>query len=538
MAIVGAAVWITYKKVEAAWKGRVRSELSAVVARDAATVLGRARGTGEGSDVAAEFERLPWPRGFGTTGDSYVFDADGRILWRGRGAENPGPGVDLTLRNPGGNSLRGFRSIRPRKEQPWTKMAQQALLGQSGSDLDGYRDFQGVPVVGVWRWLPKARLGVAAELSMEEAFGGLYHLYFGVLAFFGLLLGAASGVFTYTRVALALRRRLKKVERLGQYTLQEKIGEGGMGKVYRASHALLKRPTAIKLIAGDSDDSATRRFEREVQLTSQLTHPNTINVYDFGRTPDGSFYYAMEYLDGFTLDQIVSNEGPLPAPRAVHFLCQVLGSLAEAHLVGVIHRDIKPSNVMVCRRGGIGDFVKVLDFGLARNQTKGGEDTLTQANTITGTPHYMSPESIVAPDTIDARSDLYAVGALAYFLLTGKTVFEGQSPMAICASHLHERPKPLTERVEAEIQPELEILVRKCLNKDREQRPASAEELRASLQSCCSQGYQWTREDALRWWEENEGRLRARYKSPKSSYPRSRVIPVAAPRAEAKASTP
>ena len=286
---------------------------------------------------------------------------------------------------------------------------------------------------------------------------------------------------------------------LGPYTLEEKIGEGGMGVVYKAHHALLKRPTAIKLLPSErAEGRDLERFEREVQLTSMLTHPNTISVYDFGRTPEGSFYYAMEYLEGLDLQALVDQTGPQPAGRVAHLLAQLCGSLVEAHGVGLLHRDVKPANVFLCERGGMRDVVKVLDFGLIKEfGQRTGDTPRTEANVIVGTPTYLSPEAVTAPDAMDGRSDLYAVGALGYFLLTGVPPFSGKTVLEVCCQHLHSEPVPPSARLDASLPPELERLILSCLAKSPEERPRDAATLQAALLPLASA---WTQDEAAAWW--------------------------------------
>jgi eukaryotic-like serine/threonine-protein kinase len=327
-----------------------------------------------------------------------------------------------------------------------------------------------------------------------------------------------------SKIIYGLRQTIREARRLGPYTLVEKIGEGGMGAVYRAQHALLRRPTAIKILpperAGQID---LARFEREVQMTSQLTSPHTVSIYDYGRTPDGLFYYAMEYLDGIDLDELVRRDGPMPPGRVVMVLRQVCEALGEAHRVGLIHRDIKPANILLCERGGKPDVAKVVDFGLVKSLT-GAEPGVTLENMVPGTPHYMSPESLRSPEGIDARSDLYALGATAYFLLTGKPVFEG--PVAeIFAKHLKDRPVPPSVRAGKAIPASLEALVLSALAKTPDERPESADAFGAALLAC-DEAPAWTSAEASSWWKERGARIKAARSGADDIPPASRTLEV------------
>jgi serine/threonine-protein kinase len=303
-----------------------------------------------------------------------------------------------------------------------------------------------------------------------------------------------------SRTIYGLRREAREARQLGQYTLEEKVGEGGMGEVYRARHAMLRRPTAVKLLPpGRSGEHALKRFEREVQLTAILTHPNTVQVFDYGRTADGVFYYAMEYMDGLNLDQLVNQHGAQPPGRVVHVLRQVAGALSEAHGIGLIHRDVKPANIILCERGGVPDVAKIFDFGLVREARGDGDASLTAANVIAGTPLFLSPEAIRSSASVDARSDLYALGGVAYFMLTGRHVFEGQSVIEICGHHLHTAPVPPSEKLGAPVPLELEALVMSCLDKDPDRRPQTARELQDRLDALAPM-LMWTEEQAREWW--------------------------------------
>ena len=286
-----------------------------------------------------------------------------------------------------------------------------------------------------------------------------------------------------------------------------------MGVVYRAHHGMMRRPTAIKLLRPEKAIAANlKRFEREVQLTARLTHPHTITIFDYGRTPDGIFYYAMEYLEGLGLDQLVAAEGPQPPGRTVHILRQVLEALAEAHGIGLVHRDVKPGNIILCERGGVSDVAKVVDFGLVKDLE--AEGRTTHEATLVGTPLYLAPEAIRSPDA-DARADLYSVGAVAYFLLTGRHVFEGGTIIEICGHHLHTAPIPPSERLSRPLPDALEAWVLACLEKDPARRPPSAAEAAARLARCGLSG-EWTPEQARDWWA-TKGRALARSRRAESA---------------------
>lgn len=462
-----------------------------------------------------QFTKILQVASAGETGQTYAFDRHGLLLSQSRfddqlkhiGLLVDQPDVQSILlvevRDPQVNMADGERPLKRRPEQPLTQMAADATAGHSGAAPDGYRDFRGVPVIGAWTWLDDYDFGVATEIEVAEAFQPLYVLRRAFYALIAMLLAAALVIFVamlyMARQQRALQQAVLEAKQLGQYTLERKLGSGGMGTVYKAHHAMLRRPTAVKLLDVEKmSDAATARFEREVQLTSQLTHPNTVAVFDYGRTPENICYYAMEYLEGTNLHDLVSNVGPLPEERVVYLLRQVCGSLAEAHGKGMIHRDIKPANIFITNRGGLFDFVKVLDFGLAKS-LGAGDVQLTSANAVTGTPLYMSPEAVNSPELIDARSDVYAIAAVGYYLLTGTPMFRGGSVMEVCMKQLNELPDSPSVRLGKTIGQAIETLIMRCLSKSPAARPADAAALLVLLEGCLLPRA-WTAADAAHWW--------------------------------------
>jgi len=334
-----------------------------------------------------------------------------------------------------------------------------------------------------------------AVTTSSTLLGGLWWL--STLACLGMLV-----------IVMRLRKQVRRAMRLGQYELQHKLGEGGMGVVYRAHHAMLKRPTAVKLLRPEkSGEIDFARFEREVRLTAQLAHPNIVTVYDYGRTPAGQFFYAMELLEGATLDEAIAVGGPLPPSRVIHVIGQLTSALREAHDCGLIHRDIKPSNVILGPR----DNAKLLDFGLVKELDDGGDGPLTADSCLTGTPLYMTPEMILSPDQVDHRSDIYALGAVGYFLLCGKHVFEFDSLVEVCSGHLHDTPRPPSERLGAPLPADLEALLLRCLRKDPDDRPQSADEIIEAL-NACRDAHSWKEQDANRWWRRHQADLERRHR--------------------------
>jgi tRNA A-37 threonylcarbamoyl transferase component Bud32 len=460
----------------------------------------------------------------GQTGESYAFDRSGLMLTATRfdpelktlglippGRENTAI-LNLKLLDPEEELQPAQPPAMRRYQLHLTRMAASATMGNNDFDVRGYRNYRGVEVVGAWAWLYDYGMGVATEESVDEAFQTLYVLRRAFLVLFALLVASGGAVFGFTllieRLQATARKSTLAARRLGQYVLVQEIGRGANGMVYRARHSLLRRPVAIKLLSPDMTNAAnTARFEHEVQMTSQLTHPNTIAIYDYGHTPEGLFYFAMEYLGGIDLDQLVRQFGAQPEGRVIHILRQACGSLSEAHRIGLIHRDVKPANIILTRRGGVCDLVKVLDFGLVKavhlERASG-----TTANAVVGTPHFMSPEAVEKPESVDSRSDLYSLGAVGYWLLTGKTLFDHDTVEELLASQVRESPPNPSLRLGRPLSPDLADLIMHCLAKQPEQRPPSAEALEQALAGCASAGA-WTPQDAEQWWRANAAAVEA-----------------------------
>ncbi|MEI6077042.1 MAG: serine/threonine protein kinase [Verrucomicrobiota bacterium] len=468
-----------------------------------------------------EFSRILSVARSGKSGETYAFDQTGLMISHSRFDDqlkriglleptNSSSALNLRLHDPGGNVTEGFRPADSEPaSRPLIRLVADAVDGEDSVLVRPERDYRGVPVVGAACWLPQFGFGVATQIDAEEAFRPLHILQWIFMILVLLLLLCATTLFVVAN--LTWRRRLNaaelKLKQLGQYTLEEKIGAGGMGVVYRARHALLRRDTAVKLLLPErADPAAIARFEREVCLTCQLTHPNTIQVFDYGHTPDGIFYYAMEFLRGLNLHDLIAQYGPLPEGRVVHILNQICDSLAEAHALGLIHRDIKPGNIFLCHRGGLPDYVKVLDFGLVRQYRTStpAEADAGEADVIEGTPWFTPPEAIRYGAQTDPRSDLYSLGALGYYLLTGQYIFEAETIPEIHAKQLEEAPIPPTHRTGQPISSEMEALLLRCLEKDANLRPQSAGELQALLLATPA-ATEWTLAARREWWINHEG---------------------------------
>ncbi len=390
--------------------------------------------------------------------------------------------------------------------------------------VDGGR-LRGMPWVVMWLLL----VPIVVPLGKQRAVGRSFSLsltpvvtMFAGIQWFGLpaapvtayldlyipCLIASIMAVIIARMMYRLTSQVQQAQMLGSYHLEEQIGAGGMGEVWRAKHQMLVRPAAVKLIRSESmtkatqtkSDSLVNRFKREAQATASLRSPHTVELYDFGVSDDGTFFYVMELLEGLDLEKLVKRFGPLPAERVVFLLNQMCCSLGDAHASGLVHRDIKPANIYVCRLGQRTDFVKILDFGLVKSlATDQGDLTLTADHAALGTPAFMSPEAI-AGKTTDPRLDIYALGCVAYTLLTGSFVFESDSALAMAVAHAKEDPIPPSRKSELRIPKELDQIILDCLAKNPDDRPQNTMELAMRLDQCPCEN-PWTDLLARQWWD-------------------------------------
>ena len=432
----------------------------------------------------------------GQSGEALAFDAEGWLLSPSRHA------ADLMQRG-----LAPRLALPDGEPERLTLLASQAVAkrgeGGEGILLVPYPNYLGRDVIGAWRWLREHDIGVAVELEASEAYAPLIYLQIGFGVVLLLIFAVWLSGFLSPQALAGLLRRDGKARQLGPYRLLRQIGEGAISNVYLAQHRMLKRPAAVKVLKlQTTSEEWTARFQREVQLTSGLHHPNTIAIYDYGTGPNGEFWYAMEYLEGLSLAALVERYGPVPPARTAFILRQACASLWEAHSCGLVHRDIKPQNLMLCEIRGERDFVKVLDFGLVKQIS--GEQTrdLTGNMRILGTPLYMSPERIRHPSDADGRADIYALGAVGFFLLTGKRLFETETEHDLTYQVLHTVPRLASDCSPVAVPAELDALIGRCLEKDPAARPQSIAAV-ASILDGVLVHMPWTRGQIDAWWQQN-----------------------------------
>lgn len=475
--------------------------------------------------VDKDFEGILAAARPGETGEAYAFDENGTLLseirttdgLRAAGllppGENGSAAFRIKVKDPGVELIAGGPLQNGSNEWPLTRAAAAALgaaAGPSGTPqqgvlLDPYRNYRGAEVIGAWRWLRDEQMGIVAEIGVEEAYAPLRYVRYMFAGTLSMLVFTAGWAAWSTLALWRLSRVPGAGRRIGAYRLERTLAEGGMATVYLARHALLKRPTAVKIVKRHlATDELLARFEREVRLASSLEHPNTIEIYDFGHTSDGLFYYAMEYLDGLSLDALVVRDAIPPLARTRHIVRQICAALAEVHGRGLVHRDVKPDNVMLTERGGEYDFVKLLDFGIVKRigspdevAQPDDERMLTQQLRLLGTPAYMAPERIGHPSSVDARADIYGVGAILFYLVAGKPPFDHADQAGLLREVLSV-PAPRVLSIASGVPQALDDLIARCLEKTPADRPATVAEIVAALDALDLPP--WTREDAKAWW--------------------------------------
>jgi eukaryotic-like serine/threonine-protein kinase len=456
-------------------------------------------------DPARHFSRVMKASRSGESGETYAINRDGMMISESRFLDGLKKGglldetdasavLRVKVQTPKGSPTFMARNV--------LSESKDVLYPNINSNIDGYLDYRGAEVIGAWTFLSEYGFAITSEVDEKEAFSSLDIIRFNFRMMLGLAALFAIGLVIYSRMTVKMQEKfrdaLKEARELGQYALHEKLGEGGMGIVYKATHKMMHRETALKLLKPDAcTERDLKLFENEVQQTCKLTHPNTISIYDYGKTDDGTFYYVMEYLKGMELDDIVKRNGIIPANRAIYFLKQICGSLYEAHSAGLVHRDIKGQNVFITTRGGEQDIVKVLDFGLVREIA---DTDNSMIDNVSGTPKYMSPESVTRPREVDHRTDIYAVGILAFYMLTAEYPFTGSTPIAILMQHVNDNP-PRVSSLNFKVSAELEAIVMKCLEKDPQDRFQTTKEMSDALDKC-DEG-SWRSGDAEQWWSKN-----------------------------------
>lgn len=388
----------------------------------------------------------------------------------------------------------------PMRTLPLTIAASRAAAKLNGQTIKPYRNYLGVKVIGAWRWSPELQMGILAETPAADAFSPLHILQYllGGIVIVSTLGAAATG-FVMERKICNLRE--SDEDQLGRYELLEELGSGGMGIVFRAQHQLMKRPAALKVIRPDRFDSEnTLRFDREVQLAACLRSPHAVSIFDYGWTTDGRAYCAMELLEGITIHQAVVRGGAMAPGRVVHVLVQLCDALSEAHRLGLVHRDVKPRNVMLAPRGPEQDWAVLFDFGLAKPTENDSNLFMTQERIWAGTPMFMAPERFRNPGRTDPRSDIYSLGAVGYFMLSGRQPFSEIDPSGMFELILKAAPTPLDELLADDSLKPLADIIRQCMEKDKRDRPQDADELRKQLREI-QNNYPWNQELASQWWE-------------------------------------
>ena len=455
----------------------------------------------------------------GSTSETYAFNKDGKMLSASRFTNELRQTYlldfdstaqtlyKIELKDPGGNIMKGFKPEKTTNQLDFTSLTELALNHlleensiYSGAMMTPYRDYRGIEVIGAYVWLPEYNFGLITEEDADEALASLVYFRNTFVVFYAVILVLSFLLYNSNVRIARIGKKVDDFSQLGQYKLREKLGEGGFGEVFKAEHTFLKTPVAIKILKSEfANTDMLDRFEKEVKITSSLSHPNTIKVYDYGTTENNNFYYVMEYLNGISLDKIVGVNEEISVARGVYILYHMCLSLKEAHEKGLVHRDIKPMNIMLCNQGGAYDVVKVLDFGLVKDL----DSTIsqqTQINRIGGTPMFMAPERLRDPFNADQRVDIYAVGAVGLYLFSGQYLLELVSQKMLSGqktlqgdfrNHLIERK---------DIPQDLSDILAQCIHFDPKKRPENIDVLIDFLENKYAE-FPWTRKDAQSWWK-------------------------------------
>ncbi len=413
----------------------------------------------------------------------------------------------VVLKDPQVNIIKGLQPEKSEAELPYTKIVQLALNHLemedsifSGAIMKPYRDYRGIEVIGAYLWLPEYGFGLITEEDYKEALSSLVYFDYTFIGLFTIILILSFLLYNSNVRIARFGRKMEDFEQLGQYRLREKLGEGGFGQVYRAEHHFLKTPVAIKLLKKEFiGTDMLDRFQKEVIVTSSLSHPNTVKVIDYGTTKSGQFYYVMEFLNGISLEKLLQMEDDFNVGRGIHILLQACLSLEEAHKKGLIHRDIKPANIMVCNQGGSMDLIKVLDFGLVKN-VDATVSQQTQINRIGGTPMFMAPERLRDPFHTDQRVDIYAIGAVGLYMFSGQYLVELISQKMLAGQDTMQGNFDTQLINRSDIPDELKRLLTECVHFNPEKRPKNISDLIETLESL-QRKHPWSRKDANDWWK-------------------------------------
>ena len=466
-----------------------------------------------------QFSQLMQISKHGKTSETYAFDKEGRMISASRFTRELRSTYllnydstaetlyNIKLKDPGGNVIEGFESELSLAEQEYTAIVDLAFNHLESEDsiftgaiMEPYRDYRGIAVIGAYMWIDEYGFGIITEEDYDESLASLVYFRYTFGVFYAAILFLSFLLYNSNVRIARIGKKVDDFQLLGQYKLREKLGEGGFGEVYKAEHTFLKTPVAIKILKSEfANTDMLDRFEKEVKITSSLSHPNTIKVFDYGTTDNNNFYYVMEYLNGISLDKVVGFDQEMAIARVVHILYHICLSLREAHTNGLVHRDIKPMNIMLCNQGGAYDLVKVLDFGLVKDLDT-SQSQQTQINRIGGTPMFMAPERIRDPFNADQRVDIYSIGALGMYLFSGQYLLElvSQKMLSGDATLQGDFRQHLIER--KEVPTDLRNILGECIHFDPEKRPSNIDVLIDFFEQKNTE-LPWTRKDAMAWWK-------------------------------------